>query len=161
MQSILTSYFITYGYLAVFVMVLLQELGLPGLPNELVLLYFGYLSRQSNLSYSLLIVLVILADISGSFILYLLFYHGREWLLRIKPKWLPVPEKKIVSLKQKIVSHNGRSIFMAKLTPFVRSYIPVVAGLMHIAPLLYGRVILFTAIIWSGGWITAGWFFHL
>lgn len=64
-------------------------------------------------------------------------------------------------LVKKIASHNGRTIFMAKLTPFVRSYIPVVAGLLHISPIQYGRIIFFTAFIWSGGWITAGWLLNV
>lgn len=160
MPAILTEYIVAYGYLAIFFIVLLQELGMPGLPNELVLFYFGYISRQVDLSYPLIISLVIAADMAGSIIVYLLFYHGRDWLTRIKPKWLRLPERKINLIKQRIASHNGRNIFVAKLTPFVRSYIPVVAGLLHIQPVVYGRIIIFTAIIWSGGWVTAGWLLH-
>lgn len=151
MQAMLINYFIVYGYLAVFAVVLLQELGMPGLPNELVLLYFGYLSRQAGLSFPLVIALVVLADMLGSVILYLLFYYGRNWLIQIKPRWVRLPEKKVSSLKRKMASGRGRPLFIAKLTPFVRSYIPVVAGLLQIEPVLYGRVILFTAMIWSGG----------
>ena len=88
MSGLLTNYIITYGYLAIFGIVLLQELGMPGLPNELVLLYFGYLGRQAGLSYPLVICLVVTADITGSFILYFLFYYGRSWLVRIKPSWI-------------------------------------------------------------------------
>lgn len=161
MQEILVNYFVIYGYLAIFTMVLLQELGMPGLPNELVLFYFGYLSRQAGLSFPLVIALVVAADMLGSVILYLLFYHGRVWLMRIKPKWVKVPVKKVNSIKQKIASHNGKHIFIAKLTPFVRSYIPVVAGLLQVEPVLYGRIIILTAIIWSGGWVTAGWLLHV
>lgn len=160
MEEILVNYFVVYGYLAVFAMVLLQELGMPGLPNELVLLYFGYLSRQAGLSYPLVIALVVMADMLGSVILYLLFYYGRNWLMQIKPRWVKLPEKKVVSLKQKIASGGGRPIFIAKLTPFVRSYIPVVAGFLQIEPALYGRIIVVTAIIWSGGWVTAGWLLY-
>lgn len=160
MQAMLINYFIVYGYLAVFAVVLLQELGMPGLPNELVLLYFGYLSRQAGLSFPLVIALVVVADMLGSVILYLLFYYGRNWLMQIKPKWVRLPEKKVSSLKRKMASGRGRPLFIAKLTPFVRSYIPVVAGLLQIEPVLYGRVILFTAMIWSGGWVTAGWLLY-
>lgn len=160
MSSIITHYILTYGYLSIFAVVLLQELGMPGLPNELVLFYFGYVSRQVCLSYPMLIFLVVLADILGSFILYYLFFYGRNWLAAIKPKWLKVPEKKIQKIKSKIASHNGRSIFIAKLTPFVRSYLPVVAGLLHVEQALYGRIVLVTAFIWSGGWVTAGWLLH-
>lgn len=160
MQDLLINYFVVYGYLAIFAVVLLQELGMPGLPNELVLFYFGYLSRQAGLSFPLVIALVVAADMLGSVILYLLFYHSRVWLMRIKPKWIKVPVKKIESIKQKVASKNGRHIFIAKLTPFVRSYIPVVAGLLRVEPVLYGRIIVLTAIIWSGGWVTAGWLLH-
>jgi len=157
MSAILTHYIITYGYLAIFGIVLLQELGMPGLPNELVLLYFGYLSKQAGLSYPLVICLVVTADITGSFMLYFLFYHGREWLNRIKPSWIKIPVKKIDLLKEKVASHSGRNIFVAKLTPFVRSYLPVVAGLLKIDTGLFGRIVLITAFIWTGGWVTAGW----
>ncbi len=160
MSAVLTNYFILYGYFAIFAIVLLQELGMPGLPNELVLFYFGYLSRQAGLSFLLVMALVILADMLGSAILFLLFYYGKEWLAKIKPAWLPLPVKKMASIRQKIASGNGRHIFIAKLTPFVRSYIPVVAGLLQVEPVLYGRIIFLTAIIWTGGWVTAGWLLH-
>ena len=52
-----------------------------------------------------------------------------------------------------------RAILIGKLTPFIRSYIPVVAGIMKVQPLPYAKVIICTAIIWSGGWITVGWLF--
>ncbi len=160
MSELITHYIITYGYVAMFAIVLLQELGMPGLPNELVLFYFGYLGKQAGLSYPLVICLVVIADITGSFILYFLFYYGRNWLASIKPAWVKIPVKKIDSIKGKIASHSGRNIFMAKLTPFVRSYLPVVAGLLQVDRLLYGRIVLITAFIWTGGWVTAGWILH-
>ncbi len=160
MSAQLTNYIVTYGYLAIFCIVLLLELGMPGLPNELILLSFGYIGRQADLFYPLVIITAIIADIIGSFLLYLVFYYGREWLARIKPKWLSIPYLKINSLKQKIVSNKGRNLFLAKITPLVRGYVPVVAGLLQVQPVLYGRLIIITAIIWSGGWITAGWLLH-
>jgi membrane-associated protein len=160
MTEILTDYIINYGYLAIFCIVLLQELGMPCLPNELVLLYFGFLSRKAGLSYPAVILLVVIADMLGSFILYLLFYHAKNFLIRVKPAWLRLPVKKISSLKQKIITHSGRKIFIAKLTPFVRSYLPVVAGLLQVEPLLYGRIVLITAFIWTGGWVSAGWLLY-
>lgn len=160
MPAPILHYFLLYGYLAIFAVVLLQELGMPGLPNELVLFYFGYLAWKSGFSYPVVILLVVLADILGSVILFLLFYHCREWLVLIKPKWLKLPEKKILTLSEKIALQGGRYIFVAKLTPFVRSYIPVVAGLVQLNPMQYARIIFLTAFIWSGGWVTAGWLLH-
>ena len=133
---------------------------MPGLPNELMLLYFGYAGHKAGLSYIIVAGLSVLADIIGSFLLYLLFYYGKNFLSKIKPRWLSLPLKKIGSLRQKIIAQNGRNIFIAKLTPFVRSYLPVAAGLLQVEPVLYGRIILLTAFIWSGGWVTAGWLLH-
>jgi membrane-associated protein len=109
------------------------------------------------LSYPLVILLVTIADIIGSYTIYVLFFYGSEWLATIKPKWIKLPNKKIESLKISVAAHNGRNIFVAKLTPFVRSYIPVVAGMLNIEPVFYRRIIVITAIIWTGGWVTAGW----
>ncbi len=160
MASHLTNYIVAYGYLAFFVIILLQELGIPGLPNELVLFYFGYICRQTSLSYPIVICLVIFADILGSYLLFMLFYHGKDWLAKIKPRWIKIPDKKIESLKVKLASKNGKNIFIAKLTPFLRIYTSIAAGLLQIEPLLYSRIVFITAIIWSGGWVSAGWLFH-
>ncbi|MES2003479.1 MAG: VTT domain-containing protein [Bacteroidota bacterium] len=159
MQEILHTYLITYGYLAIFCLVLMQESGVPGLPNELVLFYFGYLSHQAHLWYPVLICLVIAADILGSFLLYFLFYFGSGWLLRIKPAWLKLPVKRINALKARIAERQGKTIFIGKLTPFIRGYIPVAAGMLQMDPYVYGKNILVPAIVWSGGWLTAGWLF--
>ena len=160
MTELLNNYIITYGYFAFFCMVLIQELGVPGLPNELVLFYFGFLSHRAHLSFPAILSLVIIADVLGSFLLYLLFYFGSGWLLLVKPGWIKLPVQKINSLKNRITNYQGKTIFLGKLTPFIRGYIPVAAGMLQVNPKVYGKSILLTAIIWSGGWITIGWFFY-
>ncbi len=159
MPPFLHSHIITYGYLAIFCIVLIQEMGMPGLPNELVLLYCGVLAKQAGLSYLLIFSLVVSADILAAAIVYFSFFYGRHWLLRFKPKWLPLPYQKIRVLKMRIAAGSGRNLFLAKLTPFVRSYIPAVAGLLKVSPALYARVVIVAAVTWSGGLVTAGWLF--
>ncbi|NCI50425.1 hypothetical protein GWC95_10865 [Sediminibacterium roseum] len=157
MTAILAQYILTYGYLAIFCMILLQECGVPGLPNELVLFYFGYISHQYGLSFLLVTALVIVADITGSFTLYLLFFHGTNWLTRLRPTKLRLPVKKIERLKHKLLRGNGRNLLIGKLTPFIRGYVPVAAGMLQVHPLRYGRAVLPAAIVWSGGWVSVGW----
>jgi membrane protein DedA with SNARE-associated domain len=157
MPELIAGYIIEYGYIAIFCMVLLQESGVPGLPNEPVLFYFGFISHRCHLFYPLVTALVIVADVAGSFLLYLLFFYGSGWLARIKPTGLRLPTAKLERLKKNILFHNGRNLFIGKLTPFVRGYIPVAAGILQIHPFLYGRTVVLAAILWSGGWLTAGW----
>ena len=137
MPAFILKFVSEYGYLAIVFVVLIQEMGMPGPPNEMILLYFGWLIKQTGLSYPLVILLVTIADIIGSYAIYVLFFYGSEWLATIKPKWINLPNKKIESLKISVAANNGRNIFVAKLTPFVRSYIPVVAGILNIEPVFY------------------------
>jgi membrane protein DedA with SNARE-associated domain len=161
MDEMISNYIIHYGFIAIFVIVLLHELGMPGLPNEMVLFYFGFVCYKYHLDLITVICLVILADITGSLILYCVFFYGSFWMKKIKVKWLKLPERKIQSIKEKILLHDGRNIFFAKLTPFVRTYIPVVAGMIQIKPYLFGRIVLFTAVIRSFCWLIAGWYIHV
>jgi len=63
-----------YGYLSIFLLVFLQEIGIPSFPNELLLLYTGYLAYKGILDLFKVLMMVVAADISGSFILYILFF---------------------------------------------------------------------------------------
>jgi len=45
MSLTLSAYILKYGYIAIFSLVFLQEIGVPNpVPNEVVLLFSGYLS---------------------------------------------------------------------------------------------------------------------
>ncbi len=145
-----------YGYIAMFCMVFVQELGVPGFPNEIALLYFGYLSK-SLLFFPLVCMTVVAADISGSCILFFVTYYFSPLLLRIKPKWLFSSTEKWQRLKARIQKNQEKAIFLGRLTPFLRGYISAIAGFVKTAPPKYIRTILFSAIVWNTGWILAGW----
>lgn len=64
-----------YGYPAIFSLVFLQEIGVPNpVPNELVLLFSGYLAFLGALNFVLVFLTVVAADFIGTSILYLVFY---------------------------------------------------------------------------------------
>jgi membrane protein DedA with SNARE-associated domain len=137
-----------------------MELGMPGLPNEVVLLYFGYACHKAGLFFPAVIGTGVIADITGSLLLYFFFLYGRNRLVRLKPKWLRMSSQKIDRLTQKIGLRRGKNLFIAKMTPFIRGYVSVVAGLLQIPPILYGWITVLTAISWTGGWLTAGWLLY-
>jgi membrane protein DedA with SNARE-associated domain len=71
MSPTLSAYIITYGYIAIFSLVFLQEIGIPNpVPNEVVLLFSGYLSSVGKLDYITVLIAVIAADAIGSSLLY-------------------------------------------------------------------------------------------
>jgi membrane protein DedA with SNARE-associated domain len=158
MPQELINYIIKYGYLSIFLLVFLQEIGVPTFPNELVLLYFGYLSYKGVLNVFIVFLLAVSADVSGTFILYILFYFFSATLKKHKPTWLPVPYKAIRWLKTKISNKGSWSIFTGRLIPYLRGYTSVVAGTLHIPVKQYGPMIVLSALVWSGGYVMIGWF---
>jgi membrane protein DedA with SNARE-associated domain len=79
----LAYYIVEYGYLIIFGLVFFQELGVPNpIPNELVLLFAGYLASIGTLDFVWLIVTVVAADFIGTAILYSVFYYYGKRILK-------------------------------------------------------------------------------
>lgn len=74
MPEEVVNFIIGYGYLAIFILVFLQEIGMPNpVPNELLLIFSGYLSFKGFLFFPVTLLTVITADFIGTNILYFLF----------------------------------------------------------------------------------------
>jgi membrane protein DedA with SNARE-associated domain len=146
-----------YGYLAIFLLVFLQEVGVPSpIPNELLLIFCGYLSFTGILNLPLVLLLVLAADLLSSGILYVVFYFFGQFIFRNKPRWLPISEQKIDRLTQKLNVSGQSSIFIGRLTPFIKGYVTVLCGLLRISPKKYLITALVTSIIWTLFYVGGG-----
>src|SRR5215470_5672893 len=86
----LAAYILKYGYIAIFSLVFLQEIGVPNpLPNELVLLFSGYLTSIGKLDFTIVLITVVSADTLGSSVLYIAFYYFGQRLLQKWPHVMP------------------------------------------------------------------------
>jgi membrane protein DedA with SNARE-associated domain len=158
MPAELAAYIIKYGYLTIFSLVFLQEIGVPNpVTNELVLLFSGYLAYTHQLNLIVVIITVVLADFTGTTLLYIVFYYFGERLLNKKPKWLPM--EKIEKLKQRVERGGMVAIYAGRLLPYVRGYTSVAAGLLEIRPRVFLTAVLLSAITWSGGYVIVGFAF--
>src|SRR5271157_2993995 len=84
-------YITRYGYIAIFLLVLLQELGVPNpVTNEFVLLFSGYLAFSGVLNLWLVFLTAVSADCIGTTILYAVFYLFRESIMAHRPRWFPI-----------------------------------------------------------------------
>jgi membrane protein DedA with SNARE-associated domain len=154
----LTHFIAHYGYLAIFILVFLQEIGVPNpATNEVMLMFGGYLSYSHSLSIFKVILVVITADVTGTCILFFTFYFFGNWLISHKPKWLQVKSTAIDRLKRHLSSKGQWSIFVGRLTPFLRGYVSVAAGILHIKPQKFLATVSLSALIWGGGFVVLGW----
>jgi len=154
----LTTNISQYGYFAIFLLIFLQEVGFPSpIPNELVLLFSGYLSFTGALNLPLVVISVIAGDLLSSSILFLVFYFFGKIIITRKPKWLPLPQNKLDHISAKIQVSGYSYIFIGRLTPLIKGYVTVLCGLMRISPSKYGIIMLFTSIIWSSAYVCGGY----
>jgi membrane protein DedA with SNARE-associated domain len=157
MAEEVVSYITRYGYMAIFVMIFLQETGMPNpFPNELLLLFSGYLSYKGLLTLPIIIITAVSADFLGTNVLYILFYYAGSYIISKKPRWVPLSEKTLTRLRTRISENGKSSIFLFRLTPFTRGYVSVVAGLLLIKPRIYMPLALLSGLVWSTFYIVTG-----
>jgi membrane protein DedA with SNARE-associated domain len=152
------AFYITrYGYLAIFLLVLLQELGVPNpVTNEFVLLFSGYLAFTGVLNLWLVILTAVSADFSGTTILYAVFFRYGEYILAHRPKWLPVSKVQIDRIARTISERQRWGLYVGRHIPFLRGYASVAAGILPVKPSVFVPAVIVSAITWSGGYVVAG-----
>lgn len=158
MSSELTLYITRYGYLAIFLLVLLQELGVPNpVTNEFVLLFSGYLAYSGVLSLRFVILTAVSADFVGTTILYAIFYRCGQSIMRRRPRWFPISREHLDRIGRTISERQQWGIYLGRLIPFLRGYASVAAGILPIRPKVFIPAVIVSAITWSGGYVMAGW----
>lgn len=153
-------YYVTsYGYLAIFILVFLQEIGMPNpFPNELLLMFSGYLSVKGLLYLPYVILTVVCADFIGTNLLYFLFYNAGAFIMQKKPKWIPLSDQMISRFSNKISKGGQLSIYIFRITPFTRGYASVITGLLQIKPGVFLPLALISGLTWALLYVVIGYF---
>ncbi len=152
-------YYVTrYGYTAIFILVFLQEIGMPNpLPNELLLLFSGYLSFKGILYIPAVLITVVSADFIGTNILYFIFYTTGSVIMLKKPKWFPLSQKTLDNLTAKIKTGGYLNIYLFRLTPFTRGYTSVLTGLLQIKPRVFLPIAFISSVTWATIYVVIGY----
>ena len=157
MPADLISFISVYGYLAIFFLIFIQEIGVPNpVPNELVLIFSGYLTFKGILFMPFVILSALSADFIGTNILYVVFYYFGKYILENKPRWIPLSKKTIDKLNFRISKKGTWAIFLGRLTPFIRGYTSVISGFLQIKPAIFLPIAITTALLWSSTCVICG-----
>jgi membrane protein DedA with SNARE-associated domain len=118
----------TYGYLAVFLFVALESLGIP-LPGETALIAAGtYAGHTHNLSPWLIFVVASAAAIIGDNLGYLIGDKGGYQLLRRYGHYIHVDETKMKIGRYLFDQYGGRVVFFGRFVSVLRTYAAFLAG---------------------------------
>lgn len=153
------QYFITYGPIAIYLIVLLEYLNLPGFPAGVIMPLAGIWAARGGLNFFFTMLITIAAGLTGSVILYGLGRGGGELFLRKYyhrfPKQQELIEGKIEYLRQK----GCIGVFVSKLVPMVRTLISIPAGMIKMDFRSYVVSSTFGIAIWNFVFVGAGYLF--
>ena len=154
-HSLLSS----FSYLAIFVLMLTN--GIVNIPSSQILyLVSGYFISTGNLLFIPVIIAGALGNTFGNIITFLLVKKYEHSFAR---KLLMMDEdtfKKVHSALHATFIHRGMWwIFLGKLTPSVKAFIPIVAGLANTKIKLTSFVFLSASFIWATTITSLGYYF--
>ena len=155
----LISQYGLWVYLILFIIVFI-ETGLvvtPFLPGDSLLFAAGAFAALGSLDILPIFLLLSFAAVLGDTVNYWIGHFFGEKILAY-PK-IPINKKDIEKTNAFFTKHGGKTIFLARFIPIIRTFAPFVAGIgkMH-----YGTFIsfnLFGGIVWVGLFTLAGFFF--
>lgn len=151
---------VQYGGLTLLLLIIFAETGLfVGffLPGDSLLFIAGVLcqSRQIDMPVGLLIVIVIIAAISGTTVGYGFGYWAEGYLKNLKENFFY--KRKYLEMTDDFYKRYGMMAFIGgRFLPVVRTFIPILAGIVKIN---FSKFIIYNiigAVIWVTSLIVAG-----
>lgn len=148
-----------WTYLILFVVIFI-ETGLvvtPFLPGDSLLFAAGALAALGSLNVVALFVLLAVAAVVGDTVNYWIGHYIGDKAFTTKSRFL---KREYLDRTQAFYEkHGGKTIFLARFVPIIRTFAPFVAGVGHMR---YGYFIsynIFGGIVWTAVFIFAGYFF--
>lgn len=146
-------------YLVLFAIIFCETafIVLPFLPGDSLLFIAGAFAASGHMNPVLLIVLLIIASITGNTVNYWIgslighkvFEHDYKWIDRNALR-------KTHDFYEK---HGGKTVVLARFIPIVRTFAPFVAGVSDMTHKTFQLFNVIGALLWIGSLVLAGYFF--
>src|SRR6476469_1913638 len=108
-----------YGYWAVFLGILLENLGLP-LPGETITIAGGFLAGSKELNYWFVLISAIAGAVLGGICGYWIGRKGGWPLLLTIGKVFRVREERLLKLKAQFSENAGKAVFLGRFLALLR-----------------------------------------
>ena len=127
-MDLLISIFSDYGYLAVFVMLLLCGFGLP-IPEDITLVAGGIIAGLGYADVHTMFAVCMAGVLIGDGIMFTLGHHFGQHILAFAPVRRLVTPQRFAQVQEKFVKYGNWVLFIARFLPGLRSPIFIVAGM--------------------------------
>ncbi|MGN0948656.1 DedA family protein [uncultured Megasphaera sp.] len=152
----------SYGYIAMFVAMVLENANIP-IPSEVVLGFAGFLISQQIFSFWTTFAVACIAGLVGSVISYWLGSYGGRPILLKYGKYIFFNERKFRMAENLFNKYGGIAVIICRCLPGVRTFISFPAG---VARYPFWKFIIFTVIgtipwtlllVWAGSLLGSHW----
>jgi membrane protein DedA with SNARE-associated domain len=141
------SFIETYGYVALFVFLVLETAFiLHFIPSEVIIPLAALFMITGPMSFALFVVVATVASIIGSLLCYWLFGVNGERIARRYGHVLRIPEEEIDKSKEWFHRYGEGLMFWGRLVPVVRTPISIPAGF---AEMSVGKFSAYSAVGWA------------
>lgn len=133
-EEFITTFVGHYGYLAIFLLMLLESACIP-VPSEVTMLFGGamvsapFLAPELQLSLWFVIVAGTLGNLAGSWIAYWVGYKGGRPMIDKYGKYLLLRPHEVDRAHEWFVKHGEAAVFFSRLVPVLRTFISLPAGI--------------------------------
>lgn len=160
MQEIILSVMGKYGYVGVFLLIMIENV-FPPIPSEVILLFGGFMTTYTKLSIFGMIVASTLGSLFGAIILY---YIGKIFNKDKLKKIISGRLGKVLRLKVSDIDNadnwfdnkGNKTVFFCRFIPLVRSLISIPAGMSEMPVFKFLLYTLFGSLIWNTVLIIVG-----
>lgn len=146
-----------YGYWAVFLGILLENIGIP-IPGETVTLAGGFLAGSDQLNYWIVLADAVLGAAIGGNIGYWVGRYGGWTLLLNAGRLFRVSEAQIVALRDQFSENATKAVFLGRFVALLRVFASPLAG---IAQMPYPQFLLYNtlgAAVWATVMVSLSYF---
>lgn len=155
--EVLMDYIQIYGGFAIFIIVLLEYMNLPGFPAGIIMPLAGIYAAGGKLGFFTVILISTAAGLLGSWILYGIGYGGGKIFLSSYLKKFPKQEAAVNRTVEMLQGKGYFGIFLSKLIPMVRTLISIPAGVLRMNFLGYTIASLCGVLVWNVVFVGAGY----
>lgn len=158
--EILKPYFIHYGYLLVFLGVLLENSAMLGviIPGETILIIAAFYAAQHSLNIYWVIGLAFTGAVIGDNIGFWIGRKGGRRFLLKYGKYFLVKRQRLQAVEKYFKAHGGKTIFIARFTAFLRALGAITAGSVKMPYREFFTYNVLGAAVWSVAISLLGYF---
>jgi membrane protein DedA with SNARE-associated domain len=152
----LTSYVSSAGYVAIFLLSILQSCCVPT-SSELTLGFAGVLAARGTLSLPVVIVVAVAGEVVGAYIAWVIGRVAGRGFVDRYGKYILVSHHDLDRAEAWYRRHERWGVFGSRLLPVIRNFVALPAGIAEVPLVRFGLLTAAGSLIWDGAMAGIGY----